>query len=105
MRWAGMIGYGRQTEITPGVWEEVVIEVPALGELKQRTEALDSGDSVLPQYRTTTSVSVLSDGKRIPDHEFKYITKDGERYEANTVYEPPRLVYYLGGEYRGPTPD
>lgn len=105
MRWAGKIGYATLTEVKPGTWEDVITEVDALGELKQSTEPLDSADSILPRYRTTTSVSVLSDGKRIPDAGLRYITWQGTNWQINTVSRQwPRIVIYIGGEYHGPLP-
>lgn len=104
MRWAGKIGYAEVTEITPGVWDDVITEVDAVGDLKQTTEPLDSSDSVLPRYRTTTSVSVVSDGERIPDAGLRYISWRGELWQINTVTrEWPRIVIYIGEVYRGPS--
>lgn len=105
MRWAGKIGFTDQTEKAPGIWEDVITEINALGELKQRTEALDSGDSVLPQYRTTTSVSVLSDGSRVPFNSEAYLTLRGTRFAiSSVVHEWPRIIYYVGEVYNGPLP-
>lgn len=102
MRWAGKLGFTQQTEIKPGVWEDVITAVDARGELKQRTEALDTGDEVLPQYRTTTSVSVLSDGRWDPTT-LAYLTNAGRNWTPGTVvHEYPRVTIYIGEEYRGP---
>lgn len=101
MRWAGKLGITQQTEVKPGIWDDVIIEVPAKGDLVQRTEALDSGSSVLPQYRTTTSVSVLSTG--LPPRSMVYLTLSGDRRAiSSAVYQHPRLVLYVGEVYHGP---
>lgn len=105
MRWAGKLGYSQQTEIKPGLWEDSITEVDALGELNQRTEALDSGDTVLPRYRTTTSVSVLSDGSQVPLSSVVYLTMRGDRFAVSSiVHQWPRIVYYVGEVYDGPLP-
>lgn len=104
MRWAGKIGYARETEIKPGIWDDVVVEVNAMGDLVQRTEVL-RGESVLGETATTTSISVLANGKRFLLHEIKYVTNGGVRWQiASVVHQPPRLVIYLGEVYRGPEP-
>ncbi len=103
MRWSGLLGYAQVTEVKSGVWEDVITEVEALGELIQRTEALDSGDTVLPQYRTTTSVSVLTGEDRVPGATIRFITLRGKAWLiASVVRQHPRDVIYIGEEYHGP---
>jgi hypothetical protein len=106
MRWAGRVGYSALTEVKPGIWEDVITEVDAFGELTQKNEALDSGDAVLPQYRVTTSVSIITDGKRVPLAGIRYFTMEGKRWQLSTmVRQPPRIVLYPGEEYNGPLPE
>lgn len=104
MRWAGKLGISQQTEIRPGVWEDVIIEVPAMGILEQTTEVL-RGEGVLSEEGTTTSISVVMSGRNYRSSEIKYATFDGVRWQiASRVSQPPRLVMYLGEVYRGPQP-
>lgn len=106
MRYSGKLGLVQQTEVRPGIWEETVTEVSVLGEVRQRTEVLDSGDAILPRYRTTTSISVPARGVGPRDNSMiRYITYKGDRWQiASIVDEPPRIVVYIGEVYRGPTP-
>lgn len=106
MRYSGKIGIAVQTETAPGIWKDTITEHSKLGDVKQRTEVLGSDDSVLPQYRTTTSISVLSDGVLKENYKnLRYVTYMGERWTiASVVNEPPRLVLYIGEVYNGPTP-
>lgn len=104
-RWAGLIGYTRQVETSPGVVEDDPLEVRALGDLQQITETLRLADGVHATHGVTTSVSVISDGHRIPFRGMAYITYGGVAYTiASVVVEPPRMVIYLGEEYHGPEP-
>lgn len=98
-----MLGISEQAEVSPGVWEEVITEVPVLGKIEQRTETLDGGDVILPRYRTTTSVSVLS---RIVDNSnIRYLTYLGKRWvPASVVTDFPQITLYVGEEYHGPVP-
>lgn len=107
MRYSGNFGFGEPAETAPGVWEDVVTERPYLGDVKQSTEAFSVAGSVLPQYRTNTSVSVLSDGVlREKYTHLRYVTYMGQKWTiASCVHEPPRIVIYMGEVYNGPTPD
>jgi hypothetical protein len=106
VRWAGKVGYSKLTEVKPGIWEDVITEVDAFGELTELNEALDSGDAVLPQNRVTTSVSIITDGNRVPQAGIIYFTIRGVRRQLSTmVRQPPRIVLYPGEEYHGPLPD
>lgn len=105
MRYSGKLGIVEQTEVRPGIWEETVTEVPVLGVVRQRTEVLDGSDSVLPSYRTTTSISVPARGVGpLLNTNIRYITYKGIRWQINTIVdEPPRIVIYIGEVYNGPT--
>jgi hypothetical protein len=106
MRYSGMLGISEQTEIAPGVFEDVITEYPVLGTIKQRTEVLEGGDEILPRYSTTTSISVMARGVGIMDNsDLQYVTLAGKRWKvASDVSQYPNLVLYLREEYHGPTP-
>lgn len=107
MRISVSLGFVETSEVRPGIWEETVTEVPALGELRQRTEALDGSDTVLPRYRTTTSVSVPARGVgHVDNSSIRYVKYSGERWVVSTIVdEYPRIVIYVGEVYNGPTPE
>lgn len=106
MRYSGKIGFGTKVEVRPGVWDETITERDYLGDVIQRTERLETGDSILPHYHTTTSLSVLSDGvlkERYSD--IRYIHFLGVNWTIQTVvFKWPRLEIYIGEEYNGPAP-
>ena len=75
-----------------------------MGDLLQTTSVLRSDDNVLGTVATTTSISIVSNGLRVPLSSIKYVTFDGANWQITSVVrQPPRLVMYLGEEYRGPT--
>lgn len=106
MRYAGKIGFGTSTEVSPGVWEDVIVEKDYLGDILQSTERLNSTESVLPKYTTTTSISVLSDGvlkERYSD--VRYISHLGVNWIVTSIiHKWPRIEMFIGEEYNGPTP-
>lgn len=107
MRYSGKLGIVQQTEVRPGIWEETVTEVPALGTLRQETTVLASVDNVLPQHTTTTSIVVPARGVGPTDNSaIRYITYKGIRWQIRSVVdEPPHIVIYIGEKYNGPTPE
>jgi hypothetical protein len=100
------LGISQVTEVRPGIWEDTVTEVPVLGTVRQRTEVLNSADSILPKYGTTTSISVPARGVGPVDNsDIRYITYKGKRWQISSIVdEPPHIVIYIGEEYNGPAP-
>ena len=107
MRTSGKLGYAESLEVRPGIWEDVITEHEFLGEVVQRTEAFSLADSVLPQYRTTTSVSVLSGGVDKENYSnLRYVTYMGNSWSiSSVVLQPPRMIMYIGEVYNGPFPE
>lgn len=107
MKFSGKLGYSEPTETAPGVFKDVITERPYIGDVVQRTEAFSVANSVLPQYRTTTSVSVLSDGVlKEKYNDLRYVEYGGVKWSvASVVTVWPRLIIYIGEKYNGPTPN
>lgn len=106
MKWSGILGIGREVETAPDVFDYVITEHEALGDVKQRTEVLDSSGTILPKYRTTTSISVLSRGVNGVEYgDIVYITFKGKKWAPGSITEePPRITIFIGEVYNGPTP-
>lgn len=106
MRYSGSVGISTMLEVSPGVWESHIAEKPIRGELLQRTETFVHGDAIHPEYRTTTSVSVLPPGENVDGYDdYVYVTLRGKRWTISSiVHEYPRLKIYIGEVYNGPTP-
>lgn len=107
MRYSGKLGLAQEVQVSPGVWDNVITEQDVVGDLVQRSEALEQGDDVLPRHVTTTSVSLLSFGIGPLDHSmFRYVMHAGKRWSITSIVEQhPRIILYFGEEYRGPIPD
>lgn len=106
MRWSGKLGISQQTETSPGVWEDVITERAALGTIEQRSEVLDRDDSILPRYRTSTSISLLSRGVvNLENSDIAYVTWRGRNWvPASIVEEYPEITIFIGEVYNGPLP-
>lgn len=104
MRYSGWIGIADQEETSPGVWEETLAFMPALGEVKQTTEVLDGSSDILPRNRTTTSISVSARGIGYLDNsDIRVITFKGKNWQIDSIVDaPPKIVVFVGEEYNGP---
>lgn len=85
--------------------EDVITQRDYLGDVVQRTEVFSTAESVLPQYRTTTSISVLSDGVLAENYRnIRYVSYMGRNWAVSSaVMQFPRLVIYISEVYNGPT--
>lgn len=107
MRWSGKLGISQQVEIALDSWDNVITEHDALGTVEQRSEKLDSDNDILPRYRTSTSISLLSRGiLPLENSDIAYITYRGRKWVPESVVENyPRITIFIGEEYHGPTPE
>jgi hypothetical protein len=106
MRAGIKLGVSVPQEVRPGIWEDVITELPKLAEIDQRTEAFNVGESIIPEYRTTTSVSVLSGGAiQVNYSDLRYVLYAGVRWSVSSAaVDYPRMKLYLGEVYNGPLP-
>lgn len=107
MLYSGKFGYAVSTEVRPGIWEDVITERDHLGKVEQRTEVVGLEDSVLPSLRTTTSISVRSDGAhKVTYANLRYVIFQGVRWSpSSVVVDGPNLTVFIGEVYNGPTPE
>lgn len=109
----GDIGYGVTTETAPGVWQDVIIEKKAYGDvlnnsrrLVQAPRRISPTGEVNDDITISNTISVLADAYSV-EHYFaiRYIVWAGVRWIVQSVHvESPRLSLSLGGVYNGPTP-
>lgn len=106
MRWSGKLGFSEEVEVSKGRYEDRITETPAMGDVETRTDTFAVADEVLPQHRTSTSVSVLfGSGERVDISRLRYVTHRRKRYVPSSIVEEhPRVVIYIGEEYHGPGP-
>ena len=108
MRVSGVIGYGEQTKIRPGVVEDVIIEKKFRGEtVRPPSSGHDEGGKVNDDLKVGVTLSIVAGAYHSTHvHAIRYITWQGKRWKvANVDVAHPRLIMRLGGLYNGPTPD
>lgn len=105
MRVSGVIGYGEQTKIRPGVVEDVIIEKKFRGDLvRPPSSGPDESGKVNDDLRVGVTLSVVAGayhGTHV--HAMRYISWQGQLWKVSNVdYALPRLTIRLGGLYHGP---
>lgn len=99
-----VVGYGRSTEIEPGIWDDVITERRYYGDVVKNSFKLASGESVNDNLSTGNSIRIMADdfaGEHFSA--IKYVKWAGAFWEVTEVTEErPRLLLRLGGVYNGP---
>jgi hypothetical protein len=105
-KYYGQIGYNEgQVETAPGVWEDVVVEHNAIGDVLRNNRRLNPGEYATNEISVGNTISIVADAYA-QEHYFaiRYIRWAGVLWTVSTVdVEPPRLNLTLGGVYNGPT--
>lgn len=101
----GVIGFGTQVEISPGVWDYAIVEKPYFGDVIRDTLESVGGDKVLSDRKTTNAFRIIADPyaeERFSD--MKYVTWHGKYWEIRQVelHNRPRMTIRIGGIYEGP---
>lgn len=106
MKFYGNIGYGLQTEIRPGVWDDSITERPYFGDVVRSTRRLADGAEINNDLTVSNSISVVADAFANDNFlAMRYVEWNGVRWViSSATIQRPRLVLELGGVYNGPTP-
>lgn len=103
-RFYGNIGFiGETTEISPGVWGELLEERPYYGDVIRNVRRTDGGSKVNATVSVDNQISVVADAYAF-DHVYaiRYVYWGSTSWEVSSVeIEHPRLVLTLGGVYTG----
>lgn len=101
--WSGIIGYGETMETYPGVWEDVVTEKHAVGNLIRNSSIIQSTDQVNDDIRMSNSISIIADPYANKNfYNIRYVTFMGTKWKVTNVeVQYPRLILTIGGVYNG----
>lgn len=106
MRVSGVIGYGIQQKIRPGVIEDVITERKYRGDVLRPSVGIEQEEKVNDDLRVGNQISVVASAfhsKHIST--IRYITFMGIRWKVTNIeVTPSRLNMRMGGVYHGPTP-
>ena len=98
------IGYVIQTEVTPGVWQDTIIEKKYRGDIILNQLRWQGADKANDDINIDNSISIIADPFAY-DHVcyMKYIKWIGQKWKIQSfAVQRPRVVLQLGGVYNGP---
>jgi hypothetical protein len=101
-KYHGKIGYAKLQEIAPGVWQEVIIEKTACGDVNRLLRRLVGAEQVNDNIKLNQEISIVAD--KFASENFQYIryaTYMGAKWKVNAVdaSQYPRLVLDMGEIY------
>lgn len=106
-KFSDVIGYGETEEISPGVWQDVIVERRLFGDVVRSSRRLqESSEKLNDDITVNVAISVVADAYA-SNHIFaiRYVKWAGARWKVTHVdVQFPRLTLTLGGLYNGPTP-
>lgn len=101
-RYYGRVGYGTMEEVSPGVYEDVIVERVYYGDVIRTSRKLDPSDKVNSDISVNNQISIVADAYAF-EHFFdiKYIEWSGALWKVPTVeVQRPRLVLWIGEVYK-----
>lgn len=102
-RFFGYIGFAKEEETAPGVWEKIIEERLYSGEVLDNRWRTQTGSSVNSDIVFNGDFSVLLDPYMIKNHPFiVYVKYRGIRWKVTGVNPShPRLMITVGEVYNG----
>ncbi len=99
----GPIGYITQKEISPGIWDEVVVEKSYRGDILQDTRKWEVSEHKNDNLTISNRVSIIADPFLYENSStIRYVIWNGVRWKVNTIeIQRPRLILTLGEVYNG----
>jgi len=98
----GKVGYAETTEVTPGIWKEVITERSHYGDVLKISRRLANGD-INDNMTINNEISIMADPyANLNFINMRYVIWSGVHWKVSKVtVNPPRLILNLGGVYNG----
>lgn len=102
-RWYGKVGYVKSVEISPGVYDDEIVEHEHYGDVQQINRRFQSTEHLNDDLTISMELSIVASPYAKKNfHYIKYAEFMGVKWKViNTELRHPRLVLTLGGEYNG----
>jgi len=99
----GPIGYITQKEISPGVWDEVVVEHSYRGDIIQNTRRWEASEHKNDNLTISNQLSIIADPFLYENSStIRYVSWLGVRWKVTNIeIQRPRLILTLGEVYNG----
>ena len=102
-KWFGAVGYAVPTEITPGVWKDVIEEHEYCGDISRNLDRLQSAEQLNDNVKLENEISIVADPFAVKNfYAIRYVIYEGIKLKISSVQVSyPRLILSLGGVYNG----
>ena len=99
----GPIGYITQQEISPGIWDDVVVERSYRGDILQNIRKWEANEHKNDDLVITNRISIIADPFAYDNFStIRYVSWMGVRWKVNSIeIQRPRLILTLGEVYNG----
>ena len=99
----GMIGYAFQSETSPGVWEDQIIEKNYRGDVILNQQRWQQSEKVNDDLNLDNSISVVADAYAYSNSGYmRYIVVNGKKWKITSLaINRPRIILQIGGLYNG----
>lgn len=106
-RFCGSIGFAFTKEISPGVWQDEIIERTYYGDILRNRRRWTSGSGANDNLNIVNELSIVADPFASDNlTHLVYVNYRGSRWKIDTVeIEYPRIKIEMGGVYNGDTPN
>ena len=102
-KYFGQIGYVTQEEISPGIWNDVIVERSYRGDILQNIRKWEATEKKNDDLVISNRISIIADPFAYDNFStIRYITWMGIRWKVNSIeIQRPRLILILGEVYNG----
>lgn len=102
-KYFGLIGYITQKEISPGVWNDEVIERSYRGDILQNIRRWQPSEYKNDNLVISNQISIIADPFAYENFStIRYVTWMGVRWKVESIeIQRPRLFLMLGEVYNG----
>lgn len=101
----GKIGFveTKESDTSPGVWEEVIVERNFYGELTKNSRRWEGTSVMNEDLNISNEISILSNSYIMQNAgKIRYVVMLGSKWKVtNITIEYPRLTLTIGGLYNG----
>ena len=106
-RFYGNVGFGIQTETSPGVWQDVITEHDYYGDIPRISVNNQDHSTVNNNIVINNEISIISDDFVFANFaNIRYVNWMGVNWiVTNITVQYPRLILTIGGVYNGEVPE
>ena len=102
-KYSGTLGYVKEVETSPGVWNESIVDVPVKGDVFTDQTEISTGESVISDFKVSNRISIVASSEvRNNFQMIRYITYMNSKWSVSSIQVlKPRLIITLGGRWNG----